>query len=172
MTGKRLASSKVAIIVALIAAIATIIAALIAAGSFDNIFHFFTPSPTISISNDVKNISGQSIGINNAPFQVYVSGITSNTNGLNVYLIVNDGYHHYVQPGGGANVDKDFSILCQLGKIDDPDSFGKQYTIYAVVTNDTYADFAFFEGKSFIAKSEEIHITREALPTPTPTPKP
>jgi hypothetical protein len=127
-----------------------------------------TPTSIISISNDVKDIGGHPIGINNAPFKVSVSGTVLNADGLNIYLIVDDGNHHYVQPEGGTNVGREFSILCQLGKEDDLDSGGKQYTIYAVITNEIYAPYAWFEGKSFIAKSDNIDIIREALPTPTP----
>ena len=129
------------------------------------IFYAF---PRISISGDVRNISGNHIDMNNAPFQVGVSGTVLHANGLYVYLIVADKYHHYVQPGLGPNVDGNFSNLCQLGTIDA--GFGQQYTIYAVVTDKQYIDFAFFEGEPYIAKSKELKITREPLPTPTATP--
>jgi len=133
----------------------------------------FTPvptstEPTISISSDVRDIGGNLIDMNSAPFQAKVSGTVSNIAELYVYLIVADSYHHYVQPGLGKNVDNNFSNLCQLGTIGI--GFGQQYTIYAVVTDKPYAEFAWFEGESYIAKSKELKITRESMPTPTTAP--
>jgi hypothetical protein len=174
---KRSSAIDVAIWVAIITALSAIIVELINHGSFDNLFHQSIPSPTISISSDVRDISDNPIAMNSAPFQVSVQGTVSdtvsNTNGLYVYLIVVNKYHQYVQPvqpGVGSNVGNKFSNLCQLGEKDNPDAYGQKYTIYAVVTDKLYTDFAFFEGQGYIAKSKELIITREPLPTPTTTP--
>jgi hypothetical protein len=167
MANRRSSSIKVLIpiIAVLITAIATIIVALINNGSFDK---RSAPSPTISISSVLKDKNGQSIDINNAPFQVSVSGTVSNADGLYVYLIVVDKNHHYVQPGLGANVNNDFSNLSFLGEKDNPEAGGQQYTIYAVVTDKPYPEFAWFDGESFLVKSKELKITRGSVLTPTP----
>jgi len=132
----------------------------------------FTPAllstPTISISSDVRDISGNPIDMNSAPFQVKVSGIVSNTAGYYVYLIVVDKNDHHVQSGLGQNIDNEFFGICQLGRIGHPDSYGQQYTIYAVVTDNPYVEFTSFKNKSYIAKSNELRITREPMPTSTP----
>lgn len=167
MANRRSSSIKVLIpiIAVLITAIAGIIVALINKGSFDK---SSAPAPTISISSVVKDTDGQPVDINNAPFQVSVSGTVSNADGRYVYLIVADRNHHYVQPGLGANVDNTFSNLCQLGEKDNPASGGQQYTIYAVVTDKPYPEYAWFEGESFIAKSKDLKLIRAIVPTPTP----
>ncbi len=155
------------VVAAIITALSVIIVALINAYAPDFIPRLLH-RPTVSISNDVRDINGNPVAVNSAPFQVSIKGTVSNADGKYVYLIVADKYHHYVQPGLGPNVDNDFSNLCQLGQMSNPDSYGQQYTIYAVVTDNPYTAYAFFEGNSYIAKSKELKITREQLPTTTP----
>ena len=135
----------------------------------------FTPvptstEPTISISSDVRDIGGNPIYMNSAPFQVKVSGTVSNADGYYIYLIVEDSNHQYIQPKGGINVDNDFSIVCNLGIKDDPNSEGVEYRLYAVITDRPYSPFFHFENESYIAKSNKLKITRERLLTLTPAP--
>ena len=161
MAGKSSSSNTVPIIVAIITVIGTIIVALIYNGYFSR---DFTSSPTISISNDVRDTNGNPIAMNSAPFEVKVSGTVSNADGLYVYLIVANAYDHYVQPGLGQGIDGDFSAPVYLGIKENPD--GLPYTIYAVVTDKPYAIQASFKGESYVAKSKEIKLTRESLLTP------
>jgi len=169
------------VILALIGAVATVITGLLVSPIVTCWAQPHTcepPPPTItvpiiSISSDVRDPNNNPIAMNSAPFKVSVQGTVSNADGLHIYLIVANKYHNYVQPiqpGVGRNVGNEFSNLCQLGQEGNPDSYGQQYTIYAVVTDKPYAPFAFFENESYIAKSKELIVTREPLPTPTLTP--
>jgi len=159
----------VLIVVTTISALGAIITALIGTGSLNGIYSSFTPSPTtpfptISISSDVRDINGDPIDINSAPFQVRVSGTVANTDRKYIYLIVADKNHNYIQPGLGQNVNGEFSVSGYLGEKDKPD--GLQYTIYAVVTDKPYPAFAIFDGESYIAISNILMLTRGIESTP------
>jgi hypothetical protein len=164
MNNRRLLVILIPVIVALIAAISSIVVAYMNKDNSE--VKDIASSATISISNDVRDINGNPIAMNSAPFEIKVSGTVSNADGLFVYLIVANPYDHYVQPGLGPNVDGEFTISGYLGVKGIKD--GLQYTVYAVVTDKPYVKQASFKGESFIAKSKEIMLTRESLPAPAP----
>lgn len=115
---------------------------------------------TIQISA-IKDEGGHVVAINAAPRIIEVEGRVSGTEGLFVYLIVNDGYADWVQRGLGANVRRAFTGRCYLGAENQQESLNKFYRVFAVVTSKEHGPYdQYLDRNSIASVSEEIKLFR------------
>ncbi len=119
-------------------------------------------SPIISITDDIRDSEGNRIDKDSAPFKVRVSGEALNARPFFVYLVVDNGNGQYVEPVGslGSNVDGPFSGYCYLGLRDDPGSLKQAYTVFAVVANREYEEYALLDRSTVLAKSNQLLLIR------------
>lgn len=121
-----------------------------------------TPAPSITINLVIKDEKGNVIPNprESAPYNIQLNGTVINAENLFVYLIVDDGYAQFVQPGLGQNTSRDFAGSSYLGIESDSRSLNKLYKIFAVVTDKKYKEYDVLEQSTIKARSNIIEALR------------
>lgn len=95
-----------------------------------------------------------------APFTVMVEGEVRNSQGLYVYLVVDDSNGKWIQPGLGYNYSGVFKEKCFLGEEKARDSFNKNYRVFAVVTSEEHLPAEQLKRETIRAQSRVIKLHR------------